>query len=60
MNDIWFFAVIAYFVLHIPAFIMLIVGLTLRKTKPETAKILFVLTAAYFVIGGGICSKLIM
>lgn len=60
MNDIWILVVIAYFILHIPAFIMLIIGLSIRKRKPETAKILFIITAAYFVIGGGICGSMLL
>lgn len=47
--------VLIYLVLHIPAFILLIVGFSKRKTKPNTAKILFIIAGLYFVIGAGIC-----
>jgi hypothetical protein len=59
MNDLWIVIVFIYFLAHLPAIILLIIGLSLRKSKPETAKILFVLTGIYFIIGGGICGMLI-
>jgi hypothetical protein len=38
---------------------MLIVGLKRRKTKPESAKVLFIISGIYFLIGGGICGLLL-
>lgn len=48
-----------YLLLHIPAFVMLIVGLFIRKQNPVAAKVLFILTGIYFLIGGGICGLLV-
>ncbi len=48
-----------YLILHSPAIIMLIVGLERRKTKPESAKVLFIISGIYFLIGGGICGLLL-
>lgn len=48
-----------YLILHSPAIIMLIVGLKRRKTKPESAKVLFIISGIYFLIGGGICGLLL-
>jgi hypothetical protein len=47
-----------YFVLHIPAFILLIVGIANLKRKPNTAKTLLVIAGIYFLIGGGICASI--
>ena len=41
-----------------PAIILFLVGLYKRKSKPETAKILFILSAVYVLIGAGICGAL--
>ena len=46
---------LVYFILHIPAFVMLFIGLGLRLENPERSKILLILAGAYFLIGGGIC-----
>ena len=51
--------ILIYFIAHIPAFIMLIIGFNKRKTKPETAKILFIIAGLYFLIGAGICGGML-
>ncbi len=48
-----------YIILHLPAIIMLIVGLQRRKTRPRSAKILLILASIYFLIGGGICGAIL-
>ncbi len=48
-----------YLVLHLPAIIMLIIGLVLLKKKPKTAKVLLIIAGVYFLIGGGICGALV-
>lgn len=47
-----------YLICHIPAIIMLSIGFAKRKTKPQTAKVLFILSGVYFIIGAGICGNL--
>jgi hypothetical protein len=42
-----------------PPLLLLIIGLYKRKTKPETAKVLFILAGIYVLIGGGICATLL-
>ena len=55
MEGLGLFILIVYFVLHIPSFTMLIIGLSIRKSKPKTAKVLLILSGDYFVVRGGIC-----
>ena len=45
----------AYLILHLPAFILLAIGLGIRKKKPKTAKILLIIAGVYFLVGAGIC-----
>lgn len=47
-----------YVILHSPAIIMLILAFTLRKEKPDTSLILFMLSGGYFLVGGGLCYSL--
>lgn len=42
-----------------PSIILGLIGLVLRKKKPATAKVLFILAAVYLLIAGGICGVLI-
>lgn len=46
-------------VLHLPAIILVVIGASIRKTKPNSAKILYLIALTYTVIGLGICSKLL-
>lgn len=45
----------AYIILHTPAIVMLVMAFTLRREKPDTSQILFILSGGYFLIGGGLC-----
>lgn len=47
-----------YLVCHLPAIIMLLIGISKRKTKPITSKVLLILAGLYFVIGAGMCGAL--
>lgn len=47
--------VMIYLVLHLPAIILLIIGLRRRKTKPESAKVMLIIAGVYFLIGAGVC-----
>lgn len=38
-----------------PPVIFFIIGLFKRSTNKDTAKLFFILAAAWFIIGGGIC-----
>lgn len=44
-----------YLVCHLPAIIMLILGLRWFKRKPKTAKTLLIIAGIYFIVGAGIC-----
>lgn len=46
-----------YLVIHIPAFIGLIVGYYLRKKDPAVSKGLYILSGVYFVVGYGLCGR---
>lgn len=48
-----------YLVCHIPAFILLILGLVWRKSHPKRSKILLILAGIYFLVGGGICGAIL-
>jgi arginine exporter protein ArgO len=59
MEEILFVVIIIYLVCHIPAIILLILGLTRLKSRPENAKKLLIAAGIYFIIGGGICGALL-
>ena len=52
--------IIFYLVFHLPAIILLVVGLTRLKSRPENAKKLLIGAGIYFLIGGGICGSMFM
>ena len=51
--------ILVYLVLHIPAFILLILGLRGLKRNHSNAKTLLILAGIYFIVGAGICGSLI-
>lgn len=59
INGMLSLIVIIYLICHIPAFIMLMLGLGKLKTNPEVAKKWLIAAGIYFLIGGGICGKLL-
>ncbi len=59
MEGILAMIIILYLIAHIPAIIMLIIGLRRLKSKPESAKKLLIIAGIYFLIGGGICGSLL-
>ncbi|WMW77026.1 hypothetical protein RF683_05880 [Flavobacterium sp. 20NA77.7] len=59
MDGILSLIIIIYLVCHSPAIIMLIIGLTRLKSRPENAKKLLIAAGIYFLIGGGICGALL-
>lgn len=50
---------IVYLILHIPAIILLILGIRRLKSKPENARWLLIVAGVYFLVGGGICGTLL-
>lgn len=60
VGDLFGLIMMVYLVCHLPAIITLIIGFTKMKKKPETAKKLFIFSAIYFIIGGGICGSMFM
>jgi hypothetical protein len=59
MDGLLSLIIIIYLVCHSPAIIMLIIGLTRLKSRPENAKKLLIAAGIYFLIGGGICGALL-
>ena len=51
--------VLVYLFCHIPAIVLLILGLKRLKDRPENAKKLLIAAGIYFIIGGGICGILL-
>lgn len=47
-----------FFITFAPPVIFLIIGLVKRNTNKDTAKVFFILAAAWFIIGGGICASM--
>lgn len=47
--------IVVYLVLHLPAIIMLVIGLRLKERKPKTSKTLLIAAGIYFLVGAGIC-----
>ena len=41
-----------------PAIIMTIIGFVIRKKNPKAAKVLFIISAVYIIIGLGFCGIL--
>jgi|GEM_PF-932702 len=60
MDGILPLIIIIYLVCHIPAIIMLILGLNRLKTRPDNARKLLIGAGIYFLIGGGICGAMLM
>ena len=52
--------IIMYLIFHLPAILMLIVGLSKRKKNPEKGKGWLIIAGIYFLIGGGICGALLI
>lgn len=59
MNDALFLIIMAYLICHIPAFILLGVGLHKRSKKEESSTGYLLAAAIYFLIGAGICGSII-
>lgn len=59
MEGILFLIITIYLVFHTPAIILLILGLTRLKSRPENAKKLLIAAGIYFLIGGGICGAIL-
>lgn len=51
--------IVFYLFFHIPAFILLGVGLSRLKSRPTNAKVYLIIAGIYFIIGGGICGSIL-
>ena len=59
MDGNYSIVIVIYLICHIPAFIMLFLGLRRIYSRPDSAKRLLIAAGIYFIIGGGICSSMI-
>lgn len=59
-NDLGYLyvAIVIILVVLSPAIILAIAGVILRKKKPKTAKICFIIAGVYLLVGLGICGSL--
>lgn len=48
-----------FLIANSPAIIGILIGLAIRKNKPNTAKYLFILSGIYLIIGLGICGSIL-
>lgn len=55
----FFIILIIYLFCHLPAIILMVLGLIWRKSKPRTAKVLLIIAGIYFIVGGGICGTIL-
>ncbi|MEL6657322.1 MAG: hypothetical protein AAFP77_15695 [Bacteroidota bacterium] len=59
VDGIFPIVVVAYLVLHSPAFILLGISAWIKETKPQASKVLKIIAIVYFVVGTGICGALL-
>lgn len=50
--------IILYIIFHLPAFILLFMGLSRLVDRPKNAKVLLTIAGVYFLIGAGICGSI--
>lgn len=48
-----------YILFHLPALILLFMGLGRLVDRPKNAKILLIIAGVYFLIGAGICGAIL-
>jgi len=59
LEGIGFFIFGIYFITHLPAIILLVIGLVQLKKKPKQAKVFLIIAGVYFLVGGGVCASLL-
>ncbi|MGY6520993.1 MAG: hypothetical protein ACXIUD_04645 [Mongoliitalea sp.] len=59
MDEIWLLVIGILLIYLGPAILMVLIGLSRLKSRPESAKKLFIAAGIYFLIGTGICGALI-
>lgn len=59
MGELYFWVIALYLFFHFPAIILLVLGLTSLKKNPEKGKKLLILAGIYFLVGAGICGKIL-
>lgn len=48
-----------YIVAHLPAIILIIIGISKLKTNPTNAKTMLIIAGIYIIIGTGICGSML-
>ncbi|GEL10425.1 hypothetical protein SAMN05192550_0536 [Flavobacterium glycines] len=51
--------VIMIMIMVVPPILLSIIGFAMKKDKPRTAKVFFILAALYLLIGLGICGSIL-
>ncbi len=60
MDGLFTLVIIVYLICHLPAIVMLVLGLKLLKTNVQKGKILIIIAGIYFIIGAGICGGMFL
>ena len=60
LDSIVYLIMVIYFIAHLPAFIMLGIGIGIRKEKKTRSKNLIIGALIYFIVGGGICGSILL
>ena len=50
---------VIFILMYSPAIIMTIIGFSIRKKKSNAAKVLFILSGIYLIVGLGICASMV-
>lgn len=58
VGNLFGLVVMGYLVFHIPAFVLLFIGLYKRTKQPAKAKNFIIAALVYFIIGAGICGSM--
>ncbi|HEY0741673.1 MAG TPA: hypothetical protein VGD40_09425 [Chryseosolibacter sp.] len=58
MNGIGLFIAICFFITFGPPVLFFVIGLVKRHRQKDSAVLYFILSAAWLIIGGGICASL--
>ncbi len=60
LGDDFIWVVLLFLVIALsPAIIMTIIGFAIRRNKPKAAKVLFIVSAVYAIVGLGVCGALL-
>jgi len=59
MNGIGFLIVICFLITFGPPVLLFVMGVVRRNRNQDSAKILFIVAAVWFIVGGGICASIL-